>query len=190
VDEAAALRCKSRNVETREGALSKNKLRFSSVILPSHQRSGAPFFALLAKGGMPLLLHPPPSRATSAYPTLRRKREGWGTRSLVAGQERAASTIRSRLFSSPSVGRGAHQGDEKQLLSSNYSHGSGALPFVTRPERTRISYLTLLATTTCAVFLKENRMLSINATGLDRKSGGAQWRDLRFSSLFLGMFFN
>ena len=33
--------------------------------------------------------------ATSAYPTLRRKREGWGTRSFVAGQEILAYTIRS-----------------------------------------------------------------------------------------------
>jgi hypothetical protein len=59
-----------------------------------------------------------------------------------------------------------------------------------RPKRTRISYFALLATTTCAVFLKENRMMSINATALDRKSGGAQWRDLRFSGPFLGMFFD
>ena len=28
-----------------------------------------------------------------------------------------------------------------------------------------------------------------NTTGLNRKSGGAQWRDLRFSGPFLGMFF-
>jgi hypothetical protein len=28
------------------------------------------------------------------------------------------------------------------------------------------------------------------ATGLDRKSGGAEWRDLRFSSPFLKMFFD
>jgi hypothetical protein len=42
-----------------------------------------------------------------------------------------------------------------------------------RPERTRISYFALLATTTYAVFLKENRMMLINATDLDRKSGGA-----------------
>jgi hypothetical protein len=29
----------------------------------------------------------------------------------------------------------------------------------------------------------------LEATGLDRKCGGAQWRDLRFSGLFLEMFF-
>jgi hypothetical protein len=33
-------------------------------------------------------------------------------------------------------------------------------------------------------------MQTINATGLDRKSGGAQWRDLRFSGPFLEMFFS
>jgi kynurenine formamidase len=42
-----------------------------------------------------------------------------------------------------------------------------------RPKRTRISYFALLATTTHAVFLKENRMMFINATNLDRKSGGS-----------------
>jgi hypothetical protein len=39
----------------------------------------------------------------------------------------------------------------------------------------------MLATTTVAALLKESRMQSIGATGLDRKSGGAQWRDLRFA---------
>jgi hypothetical protein len=29
-----------------------------------------------------------------------------------------------------------------------------------------------------------------NTTGLNRKSGGAQWRDLRFGGSFLGMFFD
>jgi len=32
-------------------------------------------------------------------------------------------------------------------------------------------------------------MQSLKATGLDRKSGGAQWRDLRFGGSFLEMFF-
>ena len=48
--------------------------------LPCHQGSGAPSFALFAKGGMPPLFPPRRYPATSAYPTLRRKREGWGTR--------------------------------------------------------------------------------------------------------------
>jgi hypothetical protein len=33
---------------------------------------------------------------------------------------------------------------------------------------------------TCAVFSKESRMKFANATNFDRKSGVAQWRDLRF----------
>jgi hypothetical protein len=53
--------------------------------LPCHKGSGAPSFALFAKGGMRLLFPPTHFPATSANPTLRRKREGWGTRSFVAG---------------------------------------------------------------------------------------------------------
>jgi hypothetical protein len=49
-------------------------------------------------------------------------------------------------------------------------------------ERTRISYYALLATTTCAPLCRESHTEFINATGLNRKSGGAQWRDLRFIS--------
>jgi hypothetical protein len=33
-------------------------------------------------------------------------------------------------------------------------------------------------------------MQTSKATGRHRKSGGAQWRDLRFSGPFLGMFFD
>ena len=40
-----------------------------------------------------------------------------------------------------------------------------------RPERTRISYFALLATTACAALLRESRMQIIKATGLDRESG-------------------
>jgi len=42
-----------------------------------------------------------------------------------------------------------------------------------RPERTRISYFALLATSTCAALRKESRMQIRKARGLDRKSGGA-----------------
>jgi hypothetical protein len=59
-----------------------------------------------------------------------------------------------------------------------------------RPERTRISYFALLATATCAALRRESRMQIPNTTGLNRKSGGAQWRDLRFGGSFLGMFFD
>jgi hypothetical protein len=63
-------------------------------------------------------------------------------------------------------------------------------PLSSRPERTRISYFALLATATCAALRRESRMQIPNTTGLNRKSGGAQWRDLRFSGPFLGMFFD
>jgi hypothetical protein len=63
-------------------------------------------------------------------------------------------------------------------------------PLSSRPERTRISYFALLATATCAALRRESRMQIPNTTGLNRKSGGAQWRDLRFGGSFLGMFFD
>jgi hypothetical protein len=51
---------------------------------------------------------------------------------------------------------------------------------VFRPERTRISYFAKLTTATYAALRKESRRHFINATELNRKSGVAQWRDLRF----------
>jgi len=50
-----------------------------------------------------------------------------------------------------------------------------------RPERTRISCHAALDIAACAAFVKESRMRIANATKLNRKSGVAQWRDLRFS---------
>ena len=41
------------------------------------------------------------------------------------------------------------------------------------PERTRISCLAALDTTSCAAFVKESRMKFTNATKLNRKSGVA-----------------
>jgi hypothetical protein len=73
---------------------------------------------------------------------------------------------------------GPTQGAEKTTSVQLFSVEAPS-PLSSRPERTRISYFALLATTTFAVFLKENRMQIIKATVLDRKSGGAQWRDLR-----------
>jgi hypothetical protein len=73
------------------------------------------------------------------------------------------------------------QGDEKRLSFSNYSPlEARRSPLSSRPERTRISYFALLATSTCAALRTESRMQILNATGLHRKSGGAQWRELRF----------
>src|SRR5277367_4512538 len=56
-----------------------------------------------------------------------------------------------------------------------------ALPLSSRPERTRISYFAMPATTTYAALLKESRTKYINATSLDRKSGVAQWSDCPYS---------
>jgi hypothetical protein len=76
------------------------------------------------------------------------------------------------------------QGDEKRFLSSNLLFsGSTPSPLSSRPKRTRISYFALLATSTCAALRRESRMQIIKATGLDRKSGGAQWRDLYVDAL-------
>ena len=67
----------------------------------------------------------------------------------------------------------------EQLLSTE----APPSPLSSRPERTRISYSALLATTTCAALHEESRMQSLKATGLHRKSGGAQWRDLCMDAL-------
>jgi len=50
---------------------------------------------------------------------------------------------------------------------------AGTTELSSRPERTRISYFAVLARSTCAALRRESRMQIINATGLDRKSGGA-----------------
>jgi hypothetical protein len=80
-------------------------------------------------------------------------------------------------------------------------HGSAALPFVISTaaqrrdlcvdaltwkcfstQRIRISCHTATDTTAHAAFIKESRTKFINATNLNRKSGVAQWGDLRFLS--------
>ncbi len=83
------------------------------------------------------------------------------------------------------------QGDEKRLLFSNDSAWKHRPPLC-HLDRSVPGFPTslLLATTTSAALRIESRMQIINATDLDRKSGGAQWRDLRFSGPFLEMFFD
>jgi hypothetical protein len=49
-------------------------------------------------------------------------------------------------------------------------------------ERTRISYIALPETTMYTTLRRERRMNFINATTLNRKSGGAQWRSAVSSS--------
>jgi hypothetical protein len=48
-------------------------------------------------------------------------------------------------------------------------------------DRTRISCHAALDIAACAAFVKESSMKCANATKFHRKSGVAQWRDLRFS---------
>ena len=50
-----------------------------------------------------------------------------------------------------------------------------------RPERTRISYIATPPAATYAASRKGSRKNFANATDLNRKSGVAQWRDLRFA---------
>src|SRR6202043_3922626 len=57
-------------------------------------------------------------------------------------------------------------------------------------ERTRISCHAALETTACAAFSKESRMKFARATNIYRKSGVAEWRDLRFRGPFVEMFFD
>src|SRR6202035_4743332 len=63
-------------------------------------------------------------------------------------------------------------------------HGSAAVPFVIP---TRISCHAALDRAAGAPFREERRMKCINAINLNRKSGGAQPRDLQFSRPFLEM---
>jgi hypothetical protein len=76
--------------------------------------------------------------------------------------------------------------DESACSPATALHGSAALPFVIP---TRISCHAAPDRAACAPFRKERRMKCINAMNLNRKSGGAQPRDLRFSGPFLDMFF-
>ena len=53
--------------------------------LPCHKGSGAPSFAFSAKGGISRSFGEGPRGEEQWHPTLRKEREGWGTRSFVAG---------------------------------------------------------------------------------------------------------
>jgi hypothetical protein len=57
---------------------------------------------------------------------------------------------------------------------------SVATELASRPERTRISCHAARETTACAAFSRESRMKFASATNINRKSGVAQWRYLRF----------
>jgi hypothetical protein len=72
------------------------------------------------------------------------------------------------------MGQRAHPRRSKTAPVQQLISLEGAIsPLSSRPERTRISYFALLATSTCAALRRESRMQILNATNLDRKSGGA-----------------
>jgi hypothetical protein len=64
-----------------------------------------------------------------------------------------------------------HLGDETSRSQTDLS---------SRPERTQISRHAALEKSACVPFRKEGRVNRDNATKLHRKSGVAEWRDLRF----------
>ena len=66
-----------------------------------------------------------------------------------------------------------HAADRNRLFGPPKSHRL-------RPERTRISCHAALDKAARAAFIKESRMKFTSATKFNRKSGGAEWRDLRF----------
>jgi hypothetical protein len=70
------------------------------------------------------------------------------------------------------------QGNEK-LLQFGHRSPWKRHPPLCHPERTRISCHAALDKATYAPFRRERRMKIANATKFHRKSGGAQWRDLR-----------
>jgi hypothetical protein len=72
-----------------------------------------------------------------------------------------------------------HREDEIPHLQDN-DERLFATELSSRPERTRISCHAAPDMTTYAAFIEESRMKLASATNLYRKSGVAQWRDLRF----------
>jgi len=64
--------------------------------LPDNQWSGAPSFALFAKGGISRMCGGRVSGEEQWYPTLRKQREGWGTRSFFVVQRKDQVGVRDR----------------------------------------------------------------------------------------------
>jgi hypothetical protein len=73
------------------------------------------------------------------------------------------------------------EGDLQFTEPASDSNRSPALPFVI-PTEPRSSYCAAPSMATRAAFLEESRIKPASATKLDRKSGGAKWRDLQFLS--------
>jgi hypothetical protein len=78
------------------------------------------------------------------------------------------------------MGLRAAQGDENRFCSQPLFMEASPSPLSSRPERTRISCCAALDRAACAAFRKESRMKLAEPAKFNRKSGGAQWRDLQF----------
>jgi hypothetical protein len=77
------------------------------------------------------------------------------------------------------------QGDENGFRSATALHGSVALPFVIPTGANPDFLLRFVDRAACAAFREESRMKLAEPTIPNRKSGVAQWRDLRFQSFAL-----
>jgi hypothetical protein len=125
----------------------------------------------------------PPS--TDGCPILRVLCEGWDSESRPPVSHNSRPD--GKRICSVAPKRSAVEGPALKFpdLSSGPQPPS---PLSSRPKRSRVSYFAPPATPTGAALRRESRMQIINARALDRKSGGAQWRDLRlfFPWLFSG----
>jgi len=66
---------------------------------------------------------------------------------------------------------------KNRFSSATTLYGSATLPFVISTEADPDFLLRAASDDTCAALLKESRTQINKATALDRKSGGAWWRD-------------
>jgi hypothetical protein len=111
-------------------------------------------------------------------PTLRKKREGWGTRRLVALPAECR-------FIPLWVGEAGDNSKESRMRFANATkprpeiRGDGA-PGVGGTS-CRMPVSSPCGSATPVVNFKESRMKFADAADLDRKSGGAERRDLRFT---------
>jgi hypothetical protein len=95
---------------------------------------------------------------------------------MLLGAFRPQTTTENKKSQTPSVPEGSAVPRTSPANAKYYAQTK----LSSRPERTRISCHAALDKTACAPFLRERRMMFANATNIHRKSGVAQWRDLRF----------
>ena len=88
------------------------------------------------------------------------------------GPKRAVASKRPQVGEPPD--------SDHQLLVQNGATVHSPTNLSSRPERSRSSCHAAPDKAACAPFRKERRMKFANAIKFHRKSGGAQWRDLRF----------